>query len=352
MVFGWPSVLDLLLSAHKPKLEHTAAPFGLFHPVDIRLQWGLTPGLVSPQHEDDTDGMCTCEWGGAPVLSRNIRVTEQSSQSNRNFFSSSSSKERWTSQGPHRHLFYRKAAWLMMTWCDHSLFLGTPSIPCVSVWIMSPRFLPCPERGFIFQEFHIYSSLNPPPPSFISQSNFINWLEKRQNPQSQCWRHCPLIIPKCKLGGVEGWAVLFSCVPTQECWERLVAWATPSLSKDQRGYKCAMHGHQHQWPHKVWPSVGVNVHPGEQFDHSLWLLCFPFSYFLWLLKATTARAAIPTSPPCSVPLRYICWASPGQCQAGGRNHGDKVRDVPAQRCPARESELTPVANLHLRIDFF
>lgn len=58
MVFDLPSALDLLLSACKAGLEHITVPFGLFRPVDIRLQWGLTPGQVSPQHEDETQMGC------------------------------------------------------------------------------------------------------------------------------------------------------------------------------------------------------------------------------------------------------------------------------------------------------
>lgn len=106
--------------AHRSSLW-TLSPCG--HPAAVRAN---TRPSFTPAWRWDTDGMYTWEWGGAPVLSRDIRVTEQPSQSNRNFFSSSSCKERWTSQGPHRHLFYRKAVWLMMTWRDHSFFFRYP----------------------------------------------------------------------------------------------------------------------------------------------------------------------------------------------------------------------------------
>lgn len=50
MVLDEPAVLDLLLSRCMARLEHSAAPFGLLLPVEIRLWWGLMPGQVSPQH--------------------------------------------------------------------------------------------------------------------------------------------------------------------------------------------------------------------------------------------------------------------------------------------------------------
>lgn len=71
------------------------------------------------------------------------------------------------------------------------LSLGLPSIPCASVWILLPCFLHW-EKGFIFKSFILaaHSTLLLSPS--MSQSSFADCLEKRQNPQSQCWRHCPL----------------------------------------------------------------------------------------------------------------------------------------------------------------
>jgi len=58
---------------------------------------------------------------------------------------------------------------------------------------------------------------------------------------------------------------------------------------------------------------------------------------MWLSEATTAGAAVPTSPLFAAPLRQTYCVSPGQCQAGDRNPGNKLRGLPAQRSPTTGS---------------
>lgn len=89
----------------------------------------------------------------------------------------------------------------------------------------------------------------------------------------------------------------------------------------------------HAWPSAPAATQGLTlcgrrrlqcrVCSGERSDHILWLLCFPFSYFMWSCEAMTARAAVPTSPPCAIPLRQTHCVSPGQRQGSDRNPGTR-----------------------------
>lgn len=75
---------------------------------------------------------------------------------------------------------------------------------------------------------------------------------------------------------------------------------------------------------------------------------------MWLCEATTAIAAIPTSPVSPLclpsetnPLRFSGPTPRWQQKPWGQGEGSSCPEKPTNR----EPELTPVANLHLTVDF-
>lgn len=222
------------------------------------------------------------------------------------------------------------------------LSLGIPSIPCVSVWILLPCFLPCLERGFLFKSFINYSSLNPPPPCFVSQSSFIDWLVKRQNPQSQCRRHCPLITPKHKLGGEDGWAVLSARIPTHQCPERPRQPGQPPASARIRGApdapRVAVSTSGHTRSDPLWPSTAAVPHLLRGTLRS-YFVAFVFSFFLLHVVAwgNDSQSSCPhvsslCHRPETNPLRL-----PGPAPRQRQKPWNKARGLPAQRTPPTES---------------
>lgn len=176
----------------------------------------------------------------------------------------------------------------------------------------------------------------------MSQSSFIDWLEKRQNPQSQCQRHCPLITPKLKLGGEDGWAVLSARIPTHQCPERPRQPGQPPASArirdapDAPRVAVSTSGHTRSDP--LWPSMAAVLH---LLRGTLWsyFVAFVFSFSLlhvvaWGNDSQSSRPHVSSlcHPPGTNPLRF-----PGPAPRQRQKPWSKARGLPAQRTPPTES---------------
>lgn len=126
-------------------------------------------------------------------------------------------------------------------------------------------------------------------------------------------------------------SVCVLCIPIRKCPQR-----TQQPQQGSEGLQT----------HHTWPSAPVAMQglsfPGRQWlqchvcsreqpDPILWLLCYAFSYFMWLCETT-----VPTSSFAALLGQSHC-ISAGQHQAGNRIPGNKARGIPAWRSPPTDS---------------
>lgn len=137
--------------------------------------------------------------------------------------------------------------------------------------------------------------------------------------------------------------------------ETPAAWAAPSLSKDQRCSRCTTRGRQHQRPHKVWPSVAVDGCSAASAPGNAPIIFCGFCVFLF----PTSCGRVRQWQPEQLPPRLLLVPSPrdkptASPRASAKAATETLEQGEGSPCPEdttnRESELTPVANLHLTVD--
>lgn len=232
-----------------------------------------------------------------------------------------------------------------MCWWHFPFF----SYPLNSLWLSLDlvSMLPFLGERAHFQVFHIYSSFSPPPLPFMSQTSFTDCLEKRQSPQSQCWRHCPLITAKSELGG-EGWAVLPACIPINA--QR----GARSLGSSQPQQGAEALQTCNTWPSALAAAQGgdplhaVNNCSATSAPGNSLILFVACQFSLFLLHAAAwgndSWSSHPHISSCEAPLRQIHCISTSQQEAGDTNQGTRLGISLPKEPTHRESELIPAAS--------
>lgn len=204
-----------------------------------------------------------------------------------------------------------------------------------------------PGREGTFSSLWYLQLIQPSSSPFMSQTSFTDCLEKRQSPQSQCWRHCPLITPKSELGG-EGWAELFACIPMSA--QR----GARSLGSSQPQQGAETLQTCNTWPSALAAAQGgdplheVNNYSATSAPGNSLILFVACQFSLFLLHVAAwgndSWSSHPHFSSCEAPLRQIHCISTSQQEAGDTNQGTRLGISLPKELTHRESELTPAAS--------